>query len=121
MDAHASRYRFDGPLFFVCREKRVDLDFYPVAGGFLASAPLLAILTRLAPAGLVLTEVTMVEERGTPNAREVMTFRQAVDRRGVRDPARMDIGGARHPELDSPDRAERSHGVARSVTALHGR
>ena len=46
-DADASRYRFDGPLFFVSREKRVDLDFYPVADGFLASAPLVAILTRL--------------------------------------------------------------------------
>jgi hypothetical protein len=109
------RYVFDGPLWYTSRERRIDLDFYPIYDGFLASNRLIGLLERHIPSGLRVHPVEMVHEDGQSNSTRKMSFCQIRDRRPACDLSCMDIGGAIHPELAGPNRIQTLRG--RTVVA----
>lgn len=106
----AFAYEFGDRLFYVSRETRIDLDFYPAADGFLASSALVEAVAKIAPDALRLTDVEMLHESGKPNSAKRMHFCRArrVDR--VCDLSRMDIDGAHHVSIDGPNRIDRIDG-----------
>ena len=106
----AFAYEFGDRLFYVSREKEIDLDYYPVADGFLGSDALVEAISKIAPDALRLTDVEMIHESGRPNSAKRMHFCRAkrIDR--VCDLSRMDIDGAHHTSIDGPNRIDRVDG-----------
>jgi hypothetical protein len=118
-DAARKRYDFREPLSFIAHEERIDLDFYPVADGFLASQRLEAVLERLAPGSVRAMPVTMTDEAGKPNTARPMRFCQILPRHCVCDVDRLMKDVAHHPDLDGANHVEMRDGrmaVVRAIT-----
>jgi hypothetical protein len=104
------RYDFREPLYFIAREECIDLDFYPVADGFLASQRLEAVLERLAPGSVRAMPVTMTDESGKPNTARPMRFCQILARQSVCDVDHLLKDPAHHPDLDGVNHVEMRDG-----------
>lgn len=101
------RYEVPDRLCYVSSEETIDLDYYPVADGFLASERMIEILRSCPSAAVRFRNVDLVNEAGEPNSSNVMHFCQVVDVREACDFARMDIDGTLQPALESPNCVER--------------
>lgn len=104
-------FKFRSDLFFISREKAVDIDFYPVADGFLASKAFVDILLTFASSSIQSTNVEMINEAGVSNSQQEMKFCQIIDVKQVCDLERMDINGSYHKEIDGPNTVEERNGI----------
>lgn len=105
--AGSRRYEFVDDLYFISSETTVDLDYYPVADGYLASERMTEVLQPYAKGAVRCRPVRLVNEAGEPNSSKIMSFCQVVDVRDACDFAAMDIGGTVQTVLDSPNLVER--------------
>ena len=118
-DEKKSIFKFKNDLFFISRERLVDVDFYPVADGFLASKALVDILLTFASNSVQLTDVEMLNEAGISNSKREMKFCQIIDVKKVCDLSRMDINGAYHKEIDGPNVVEDRNGIKVVTSAAY--
>jgi hypothetical protein len=109
-NAAERRYRFQGPLWFVSREQRIDLDFYPAADGFLASDRMLQVLETSVPQSIRALPVAMVDEDGRDNTARPMLFCQIMHRRIACDLDRIASNMAHHAVLDAGNSVETRDG-----------
>lgn len=112
-----ARYAFSGPVWFISRERKVDLDFYPVLDGFIASDRMIDIIGGCSNDVISVLPVQMVDEKGERNSARPMNFCQPLHRVAVCNLARMDINGRFHDELGSTNRLSES-GDSEVVCAL---
>lgn len=87
-----SWYIFSRRIYFVSREKEIDIDFYPLADGFLVSDKFESIINKFSPSS-VYTEISMLNESGLKNSVNKMKFCQITDVQQVSDLSKMDIDG----------------------------
>ncbi|MGL4234585.1 Imm43 family immunity protein [Tabrizicola sp.] len=109
---------FPEPLWFISKSKSINLDYYPFNPGFLASERFVNLLQSYVPDNLRVQSITMLSNKGQSNTTHQMFFCQIINSVTVCDLTKMDIDGAYHPELDSPNRVEYQDGQPRLICAL---